>query len=236
MLVNDTASREEISDGSRDPANGSRDDFTAEAVAALEELHAHGKDHIALLLRFGKAVSAAKAHLKHGEFDQWCGDKLKKSPSWVSSHRRLYESEENLKPALSWASEKGHRWAKCHSVERLLKLIAEWKKAMSGDAAPPKARQKPSEVIAKLQQRLNDADRDFIALRDPLTPEVKAQAAGLATLSSDDDAATKEKLAELARSVHWRPADFLAEICSALHVSPNVPAIGIIATHFQLPV
>jgi hypothetical protein len=199
----------------------------------LEELNANGNDHIALLLRFGKAVSTAKANLKRGEFEQWCREKLQKSPTWVSSHRRLYESQNYVEPARAWASEADHRWAECHSVERLLKLIDEWKKAMSGAAAPPKARKKPSDIIAELQNRLNQAEQDFIALRDPLTPDVKAQAAELAALSSDDPAAAKEKLAELARSVHWRLADFLVETCSALHVSPPVPEqASILATHF----
>jgi hypothetical protein len=233
---NNHSHREKISTGSEDPDDIARADFTADALAALKALDAHGNDHIELLLQFGKTVSKAKTRLKHGQFNQWCGDVLKKSPSWVSSHRRLYESHEDLKQARTWALDAGHRWANCHSIERLLKLIGEWKKATCGDGATPRAREKRSDTIAELRQRLSEAEQDFIALRDEVPPEVKTQVAELAPLFSKENAAAKEKLAELARQFHWRLLDFVAEICSALQVSPPVPKEAVIAAHFCLPV
>lgn len=233
---NDNAGREETGEQSDGPDNGMRNDFTGEALAALAALDAHGNDHIDLALRFGEAVSKAKAHLQHGQFNPWCQDVLKRTPSWVSARRRLYESQHDLKPALAWATEKKHRWAKCHSPERLLKVIAEWKKAQAGDTPPPKARRKRSDLIAELKQRLNEAERELIALRDTLPPQVLAEIAKLAPLFSENDSTAKERLAELARNFHWRFQDLVAETCSAQQVSPPAPKQSVVvAMHYGRP-
>ena len=51
--------------------------------------------------------------------------------------------------------------------------LADWKKVTQGDSASaPRARRKASEIIAELKQQLADAEADFIALRDPLPPEL----------------------------------------------------------------
>ena len=142
-------------------------------------------------------------------------------PSWVSAHRRLFESREDLGPALAWAAETGHRWASCYSVERLLKIVADWKKATQGDSASaPKPRPKASEIIADLRQQLADAEAEFIALRDPLPAEFDVRARELAARAGGNDAAAKEELEELARHFHWRYRDLLdRETCSAPQVS-----------------
>ena len=148
-------------------------DYTSEALRALAALDAHGNDQMGLMLQFGEAVAKAKACLRHGEFTKWCRKVLKRSPSWISAHRRLFEDREDLQAALAWAAATGHRWASCYSVERLLKIIADWKKAARGDSASaPKPRRKDSEIIADLRQQLADAEADFNALRDPLPPEL----------------------------------------------------------------
>jgi hypothetical protein len=46
--------------------------------------------------------------------------------------RRLYEEEAILQDVLAWARAQNHKWAYCRSVERLLKLIADFKKAKEG--------------------------------------------------------------------------------------------------------
>lgn len=197
------------------------DALTAKAKEALAAIDANGKDHIGLMLRLGEVLSKAKRGLKHGEFAKWCGDDLKRSPSWCSAHRRLFEGREDLQLALAWAAATGHRWASCHSVERLLKIVADWKKAARGDSASaPKPRQKDSEIIADLRQQLADADADFVALRDPLPLQVDARVMDLVAAIAANDIATKEELAEIARAYHWRLCDLVEHgTCSAPQVS-----------------
>ncbi len=197
------------------------DALTAEAKEALAALDANGKDHIGSMLRLGEVLSKARRDLKHGRFAKWCGDDLKRSPSWCSAHRRLFEGREDLQPALAWAAETGHRWASCHSVERLLKIVADWKRAARGDSASaPKPRPNTSEIIADLRQQLAYDDAEFIALRDPLTPVAEARETELAARAAANDAAAKEELAGIARRFHWRYRDLAhRETCSAPQVS-----------------
>ena len=108
--------------------NQTRDDFTADALAALAKLHDHDKEQIPLMLKFGEALAKARKGLKHGQFSNWCRDALKRSPSWCSSHRRLYEDHADLEPALAWARRRT-TLGNCRSVERLLKIVADWRKA-----------------------------------------------------------------------------------------------------------
>jgi hypothetical protein len=202
-------------------AHAADDGYTAEALRALAALEAHGNGHMDLILQFGEAVDKAKGSLKHGEFTKWCREDLKRCPSWVSAHRRLFEGREDLRPALAWAAATGHRWASCYSVERLLKIIADWKNATRGDSASaPKPRPKASEIIADLRQQLADAKADFESLRDPLTREAEARATELAARAAANDAAAKEELEELARRFHWRYRDLAhRETCSAPQLS-----------------
>ncbi|MGO9419716.1 hypothetical protein [Roseiarcus sp.] len=201
------------------------DQLTADALAALAKLDAHGNAGLPLLLQFGEALSNAKADLKHGAFNPWCRDVLKRSASWCSAHRRLYEDRADLEPALAWAAETNHKWVSCRSVERLLKIIADYRAATHRDSATvrrarrgakPMTLRAAKRRIAELHRLLNEARADIIALRDPLPADVEARAAELA--AADDDAA-KDELAALARRYHWRPGDFVAETCSALKVS-----------------
>lgn len=106
-------------------------------------------------------------------------------------------------------------------MERLLKIVADWKRAARGDSASaPKPRPNTSEIIADLRQQLADDDAEFIALRDPLTPEAEARATELAAQAAANDAAAKEELAGIARRFHWRYRDLAHhETCSAPQVS-----------------
>lgn len=106
-------------------------------------------------------------------------------------------------------------------MERLLKIVADWKRAARGDSASaPKPRPNTSEIIADLRQQLADDDAEFIALRDPLTPEAEARATELAARAAANDAAAKEELAGIARRFHWRYRDLAHhETCSAPQVS-----------------
>jgi len=198
-------------------------DFTAEALHALAELDANTKDRVGLMLRLGEAVAKAKGQFKRGEFGKWCQETLRRRPSWVSAHRRLFEIRDDLEPALTWAKDTDHRWAECHSVERLLKIVAHWKKAMSGDGAcASRARRKAADVIADLRQQLADAEADFKALRDPLPPEVERRVAELATAAQGDNVAATEEVKKIARKFHWRYRDlFDHETCGAPQVSDS---------------
>jgi hypothetical protein len=197
------------------------DALTAEAKEALAALDANGKDHVGLMLRLGEVLSKAKRGLKHGRLAKWCGDDLKRSPSWCSAHRRLFEDRKDLQPALAWAAATGHRWASCYSVERLLKIVADWKKAMQGDSASaPKPRRKASEIMAELEKQLADANEDFKALRDPLPLEFDARAKELAAPAAAGDIAAKEELAGIARRFHWRLCHLVERgTCSPLQLS-----------------
>jgi hypothetical protein len=201
------------------------DDYTAPALSAIAELSLSGQHQIASMQRLGAAVLRAKDALDHGQFRKWCSETLHKSPSWCSSHRRLYEKRADLEPALNWAAETGHPWANCHSVELLLKLIAAWNGRHS--EAAPKARRKAKDVIEELRQQLEQSrkeleenEKDFVALRDDLPSETMARVAQLTAKSPvvDGDIATQE-LAAIAQRYHWRLCDLLAQTCSGPHVS-----------------
>jgi hypothetical protein len=202
-----------------------RDDYTGPALAAIAELTLSGQHQVASMLRLGAAVSRAKDALDHGQFRKWCSETLHRSPSWCSSHRRLYEQRADLEPALNWAAERGHPWANCHSVELLLKLIAAWNDR--DKEAAPKARQDARKVIAELRQpleqsrkELEENEKDFVALRDDLPSETMARVAELTAMPPvvAADIATQE-LAEIARRYHWRLRDLRGGTCSGLHVS-----------------
>ncbi len=148
---------------------------TAEAIAAIADLDAHRTDQIRLSLAVCEVISNARGSLEQGEFTGWRRDDLKKSPSWCSAYRRLFESREDLEAALAWAAMTEHKCASCRSVELLLKIITEWKRAARGDSAvAPKTRRKGDaivvqvrrrEIIAKLRQILEEAQHAFEALR-----------------------------------------------------------------------
>ena len=205
-----------------------RDDFTVEALRALAELDAHGHGHRGIMLRFGEAVSKAKAQLNHGEFTPWCENTLKRKPSWCAAHKRLYECGGDLDAARAWAKETGHRWADCNSVERLLGIVGDWRKAKRGvSPSAPKARQKTSEIIAELRRRLAEDDADFVALRDALPPEIEARVAELLAAIAAGDVAAKEEIAEIARKYHWRFRDLVQrETCGAPQVSDPSPEVS----------
>ncbi len=207
-------------DGAKPPTSFA-DDFTAEAKQALDELVAHDENHLPVMLRFGEALAKAKAHFKHGAYRRWCEDTLKRSPSWCSTYRRLFEGRVDLQPALTWAKDSDHKWANCRSVEKLLALIAEWRKMSRGDSpSAPRTRRKAADIIAELRQRLAEADADIKALRDPLPQAVEGRVAELATAARADNIAASEELTSIARRFHWRLRDlFDLEICSALQVS-----------------
>ncbi len=209
--------------------DATQDELTAEALRALAELDAHRNDHIAPMLRFGEVVSKAKNQLKYGNYTPWCENKLKRKPTWCSAHRRLFEVREDIEPARAWAKETSHRWADCFSVERLLKLLDESKKAKRGDnptgdiSIAPKGRRKLTDVLAELAQaqaRIAQDDADFVALRDELSPEDDARARELASLAAVNDVGATEELAELGRRLHWRLRDLIRRsTCGAPQVS-----------------
>jgi hypothetical protein len=174
------------------------------------------------MVQFGATLARARDGLGHGKFTRWCEDHLQRKPSWCSAHRRLFEAGNDLEPAREWAAATGHLWAKCLSVERLLRVVGDFRRVKRGDsAAAPKRRRKANEVIAELRQRLDEAEADFIALRDPLHPEDEARAAELVAAMGASDSTAWEELATLARKRHWRLRDLVGQTCGAPQVSAN---------------
>ena len=181
-----------------------RADFAIAASDALAALEAAQIGQLQLALRFGETLDAAKDRLGHGQFRGWCRDFLRRSPTWCAAHLRLYRERGDLEGARAWAAATNHRWAHVRSVERLLKVIAEWRASLpEGDvrAARAKRSARPSqkEIIADLERRLGESlghlakaegrlaedEAEFVALRDPLPPEVEERAADLATATED---------------------------------------------------
>jgi len=197
--------------------------LVTEAKDASAALDAHGDDYIILMLCFGKIIKKRKASIPHGEFKEWCLKHLGRSSSCCSNYRRLYEEEAILQDVLAWAREQNHKWAYCRSVERLLKLIADFKKANDGTTSPTpprKARLKPNEVIADLQHRLKEAENETVALRDLVPAEICQRARALASAAATGDATAKEALAAFAQACHSRLRDLLCdEISSQQEVS-----------------
>jgi hypothetical protein len=198
----------------------SYDELTANALAALEQLDAHENAGLSLLLRFGETLSKAKATIEHGKYNPWCRQVLKRSLSWCSSHRRLYEGRADLELALAWASATGHRWANCRSVERLLKIVTDWKKATQGDwtTAPagrrkkrPVAHSELEEIAAALREILAEAEEAFETVRYELW------------LTAPPDGSAKEELVALGKRFRSRLRE-LGESCSALQVSKPIEA------------
>jgi hypothetical protein len=176
------------------PDDRARVELAAEALAAFKELDAHGNASIPLQLRLGEVLSNAKAVLKHGEFGPWCLNVLQRSLSWCSAHRRLYEDRADLEPALAWADATEHRWAHCRSVERLLKVVADWRKATQDDGvAAPRTRRKKraigelelEEIAARFREILVEAEGAFEIARFELW------------LTAPDGDPTKEELVAL---------------------------------------
>jgi hypothetical protein len=223
MLNDEKIGDTQIANATLSSPDAASDDFTDEALRALAELDANGKDHIGLMLRFGEAASKAKAHLKHGDFMRWCRETLQRRPSWISSHRRLFEARDDLELALEWAATTGHRWAHCNSVERLLAVVADWRKAQAGDSgSAPRARRRAADIIADLRQQLADAESDFIALRDPLPQEVEGRLPELAAAARAHNLAATDELKRIARQFHWRYRALLDhESCGAPQVSDS---------------
>jgi hypothetical protein len=216
-------------------------DFAIAALDALAALDAAQIGQLQLALTFGETLDVAKDRIDHGQFRGWCRDFLRRSPSWCAAHLRLYRQRGDLEEARAWAVATNHRWAHVCSVERLLKIIAEWRASLpEGDvrAARAKRSARPSqkEIIADLERRLGESlgrlakaegrlaqdDAEFVALRDPLPSEVEERAADLATATEDG---AREELAALARQFHWRPRDF-EQLCGAMHISRRERRLG----------
>jgi hypothetical protein len=116
-------------------------DYTAIALKALAEIDAGEEKQLEAGVQAGQAISFAKKHLPHGEFTFWCKTTLKRSPSYCSLQRRLFDAREDIPKALSWANEVAHKWAGCRSPVLVLKLIRECKRAADENSAtPPKTR------------------------------------------------------------------------------------------------
>ena len=81
---------------------------------------------------------------------------------------------------------------------------------------------KEKRINAELREALEEANADFISLRDPLPEDAAARAAELTALAAAHDDAAKDELEALARQHHWRLRDLIAEYC--LHSEPADPS------------
>jgi hypothetical protein len=188
--------------------------LTTEALEALAALEAQAPDHLKASLRFGHVLSTAKRTMR-GSYNAWCRTDLKRSPSWCSAYRRLFESQANLEPALAWAAATNHRWANCRSVERLLKLIEDHKKATG--TAPENPRRKPAGLsnLARLEKRLSGCEHAFVALCDAVAPFWVGRAKFLAGSAGSSP---EKALAQLALRIHACAISDATPTCSALQV------------------
>ncbi len=212
-----------------DPA---RDDLTAKkkkAKEASDALNANESDSLDLGIRFGEALTMVKLQLKHGEYGKYCKDDLNRSASSCSLYTRIFESREDVRPALNWAAEKGHPLARCRSIRPVLKVIGDWKKVLQhGDSEPaPSPQQKPSKIIAELRQRLAHAEEEFVGMRDTVPPDVNARVMQLVVALAGFDMTAIEELAGIARDYHWRLRDLVAmQNCTAVQVSLLAPEVS----------
>jgi hypothetical protein len=187
-------------------------DITKVALARLELLEANQEASIPLLLSFGETAWKAKKKkvIPHGQFKSWCENVLNRSAMWVSNHRRLWEQRADLDLALAWARTARHPSAECRSVEKLLKIMADWRNALKGVGPTPvpagRSRISAKRIIANLQQRLREDDEDFKKLQDPLSSEVRAK---VVELAQSTEPAARQELESIAIYHHWRLRDLV---------------------------
>jgi hypothetical protein len=211
----------EVASGVPEPDSRSwLEQLTKDALAALRKLDANEAEYVDLALDFGALVAKAKETLPHGAYSRWCRTTLKRSPSWCSAYRQIYELREDLEPAAAWASATEHKWAHCRSVERRLKLVKEYRKSTRGSSDNPLRSRKARDGIATLEKRLTGCEAILVAMLDAVAPFWVPRAHNLADAEGDP----RKPLAELALRIRARASD-PAQTCSALQLSP-VEAVG----------
>jgi hypothetical protein len=144
----------------------------------------------------------------------------------ASAAKVLGEGKAELIRAVEQAKIKVSAGAKATELRAELQYqVAE--KALAGDAKAARTiiaqavrpRAEPPTLMLRREKRINtelrkaleEANVDFIALRDPLPAEVAAKSAELAALAAADDDVAKDELAALALRYHWRLRDLVAE-------------------------
>jgi hypothetical protein len=200
-----------------------------EAQAASDAVKAHDDDSLVLGGLFGEALTAVKRQLNHGEYGKFCKDDLKRSASACSLYVRIYESRDDIQPALDWAAKKGHPLAHRRAVRPVLTLIADWRKSQHGESpAAPKAMQKPSQIIAELRVRLKHAEAEFVDMRDIVPPEGGARVMELVIALTANDMTAMDELVGIARDYHWRLRDLVAmQSCTTVQLLLPAPAVSI---------
>jgi hypothetical protein len=186
----------------------------ARAEQALSELDKNSQAQISKMLNFGEAVHEAKTLLRHGQYQKWCDASLHRSPSWVSSHRRLFENKDAIEPAQTWASQSNHKWANCVSVERLLRVIDEYKASEGGsDPTVPstKRRSKAAEKRPTLRARLKKAEQ---LLNDLLSVDYADQVRAWSQAAETGSADARDSFASLKEACQAQVRTLL-ESCSA---------------------
>lgn len=122
---------------------------------------------------------------------------------------------------MAWAEATDHPWANCRSVERLLKIVTDWKKVMRGDGAAPRARRKKRAVVAPAELEEIAAGLSKILAEVEEAFEVLGSDAWMT--APPDDGSAKEALMALAKRFRSRLRE-LAESCSALQFSKPAEA------------
>jgi len=201
-----------------DPDIEQSGDSLSHILMLIKSLEERWANQIPLHIEVGMELKIVKTILGHGHFMDWCRLELKRSQCWVAMHMRLADHAHYVERALEWAKDTGHDWANCHSVERLLKLIAEYRRTVCGERNGLLRPKKYDEDIDKFEKRIQGCEGVLLAICDLLAPAWQVRARELAR-SVD---APKARLAELVLHVQLR-VNQASRICSPMQFStpPN---------------
>jgi hypothetical protein len=170
-----------------EPADLTPISLTAETIAAIADLDDDSR--IEKMLRVGAAICAARKAIPHGSLTGWYRNEVKRSESWCSQYCRLYEDGDKLQAAIDWATRTNQKLADSRGIEQLLKIIASYKVKVLGDEAAPRkathgvsriaAKTHAGELVARLENLLAEARKDFDELRLEAATVPSSEAEGL---------------------------------------------------------
>jgi hypothetical protein len=190
----------------------------AKARRALAKLDKHAENAIPLMLEFGKVLFDAKDTVKHGQFGKWCVQHLGRKPSWCADHRRLYEWRADIQPALNWAVKTGHRYAHCRSIEKLRRIIEDWRRE-NGAAQTRNKLRGTAAAIARLRQAVDTAE-ELKALRDAMPSRLQERVLAMAVTNFAEKATSGKDYSQAAISYFTRLMEFVdAQTCGTQQIS-----------------
>jgi hypothetical protein len=139
---------------------------------------------------FGETISEAKDYFPHGAFGPWCRSELGLSESQRAAYLRLYKARADLDQAREWARKTGHKYADALSVDRLLRIVEEWRTA-TGRKPPPKRRARSAvQAIAVKSESPANEPPGVIALSESLPPHIVEAGENIAAAIVDYESAS----------------------------------------------